>query len=141
MILFSLGMMVLHEKASVVMTLLTVAVLGAHLYGQGILVDPLFEQINDFMDVKGKVIKEATFRKGYMEYEIEILSMVNGERNQVPSREKAQLRIYGAGEESVFSIDSILSIENAKITRLFVQRSKAERNDYHLYLKARGWNI
>ncbi|ABW18769.1 ComEC/Rec2-related protein [Alkaliphilus oremlandii OhILAs] len=138
MILFSLGMMVLHEKASVVMTLLTVAVLGAHLYGQGIGVDPLFEQINDFMDVKGKVIKEATFRKGYMEYEIEILSMVNGERNQVPSREKAQLRIYGAGGESVFSIDSILSIENAKITRLFVQRSKAERNDYHLYLKSKG---
>lgn len=139
MILLSLGMMMLYEKASVVLIFFTVTAFGAYLYGQSVQVDPLFEYINDFIEIKGRVIKEATFRRGYMEYDIEILNVMNGERSQwVRSRENAQLRIYGAGEESLFPIDRMIHIENPKITRLLVQRSKDERNDYHFYLKSKG---
>ncbi|QUH21129.1 ComEC/Rec2 family competence protein [Alkaliphilus sp. B6464] len=138
--IIALVVLLFYERVFAIFILLTVVTLGAYLYGQSIAGDILLNSapLNTVINVK--VLKEGSVKKGFSEYEVEILSLSTDKINKnVKVNKNAQLKIYQSlGRESVLNVDDIIEIDNTRVIKLLQNMNVGKSNSYELFLKSKG---
>lgn len=134
--------LIFDEGLFKVLFLVTIIILGNFLYGQGIGGQRILENLDSSLRLRGRVLKGAGFKKGYSQYEIEIINILVGEDHRgVRINERAQVNIYGPLEDlylEQFMVGDIIEIKNPNIKTLLKGYEKDNINSYELYLRARG---
>lgn len=139
-VLLTLISLLVYKKAFNILFVLTVAVLGVYLYGQSITGDGLLETSTHNSIVKAKILREASFKKGYSEYEVEIISIFADKNSRgIRIGQKVQLNIYqSAAGDHIFTVGDIIEIKNINVRKLLKDYDKDMEDKYELFLKSRG---
>lgn len=139
-VLLALISLLVYRKAFNILFVLTIAVLGVYLYGQSITGDRLLEMSTHNSIVKAKVLKEVSFKKGYSEYEVEIISIFADKNSRgIKIGQKAQLNIFqSAAEDPMLTVGDIIEIKNINVRKLLKDYDKDAENGYELFLKSKG---
>ncbi len=139
-VLLALISFLIYERAFNILFIFTIIILGVYLYGQSIIGDRLLEMFAPDSIMRVKVLREGSFRKGYNEYEIEIINIFVDEKNRgVKISQKAQLNIYQSSTEDFMpTVGDIIEIKNAGVRKLLRDYEKNTTDGYELFLKSKG---
>ena len=134
-VLLALISLLIYERAFNVLFMIAVVVLGTYLYGQDIMGDRLLESPAPGSIIRIKILKEANFKRGYNEHEVEIINIFIDEKSKgIRVNQKALLNVYQSPtEDFTLKVEDIIQIKNANIRRLLEDYEKDIKNGYGLF--------
>ncbi|HZX21442.1 MAG TPA: ComEC/Rec2 family competence protein [Clostridia bacterium] len=139
-VLLTLISFLIYERAFNALLMFTIVFLGIYLHGQSIAGNRLSEVLTPNSIMRVRILKEASYKRGYNEHEVEIINIFADEKGRgIKINQKAQLNIYQSPEEGpIFTVGDIIQIRNAGIKGLLGNHQKDTTNGYELFLKSRG---
>jgi len=139
--IISFVILFLYERGFVILLFFTIILLGGYLYEQNIVGDILLDAASDNIIISAKILKQGSLKKGFSEYDVEILSLFDGEINKIIKVNKnAKLKIYDSADaESSFIVNDVIEIQYSKVAKSFKNMSDSELNSYDLFLKSKGF--
>ncbi|MFW5647999.1 MAG: ComEC/Rec2 family competence protein [Candidatus Alkaliphilus sp. MAG34] len=139
-ILFVLISFLMYGKGFNTFFMLAIMVLGVYLYGQSVTGDRLLGMSTRSSIIKAKILKEASPKKGYSEYEVKIICIFADENSRgIRISQKSQLNIYQSSAENyTFAVGDIIEIRNANVRKLLGNCEGDTEDGYELFLKSKG---
>lgn len=139
-VILTLVSLLFYERVYKLLLILTIITLGAYLYGQSMVGDILLEVAPSNTTIGVEILKEASSKRGYTEYEVEIKSLFIGAKNKsIKVNKKAQLNLYESEAEYFLpTVGDVVEISNIKVKKLLENYREDEINGYELFLKSKG---
>ncbi len=134
-ILASMIVLFLYEKAFLLFLAISIVLLGSYIYGQSMVGDILGGALLNEGTISAGILKEASYKRGYIEYEVELLGLdFDAQKKNIKINKNAQLKIYiSSTGESDFTVNDVIEIKHSKVTRLLKSKYDENDNSYEIF--------